>query len=109
MSMFRRNRSDKPIDERPLYNKPYLVVTDPRSNKSEYVTYVEGSTLYTTPIKEKAFNAETYKKYQEEATRCERAFPDLDFTIYREDDVPYISRLPEIEGVCSRPLGEVNQ
>ena len=109
MGIFRKHRSDKPINERQLYNKPYLVVTDPRSNRSEYVTYVERCTLYTTPIKEKAFKGETYKEYEDECDRCEKAFPDLEFIIYREDGIPYISRLPEIEGVVSRPLGEVNR
>lgn len=113
----------KPWNKRDLEpeKKPFIIVEDPVTHKSEFVTWIENEEgqqgkkpeIWTTPDKEKArkkcarfYNDEEFKEF---ARRCKKLFPNLTFYVCYEKWLPEISRLPEIDGVMSRPLGNTNR
>lgn len=100
---------EKPYGQRRLNEKLYIVCTDPDTNDCEIVRWLENGQLNVSPLLEKGIELDTHDEYADYCKKCEHAFPNLKFYVTSEKFLPKITRLPELDGVFSRPLGKYNQ
>lgn len=110
--IWRRERErtmSKPFGQRKLSEKLYIVCTDPNTDDCEIVRWLENGELNVSPLLEKGIELDTHDEYIEYCEICQHAFPNLKFYVTSEKYLPEITRLPELDGVVSRPLGKYNQ